>query len=144
MLDIASTPKNKLWGIPDEVPLMPQSIGNKYDTFHDYVTAGTKIVLKNKFDSSTTITEVPKLGSLTAYPLSSFEGLGFIQPVTINYFFYDFEPIYTGNYISNIIDWKSEQTTLTPSASTFEEWYGDNGIIENTFKYLLTKNLFLK
>jgi len=49
----------------------------------------------------------------------------------------------SGNYTNNIIDWNSNQTLLNPTLSTFEEWYGDNGIIESSFRYLLTKNLFL-
>ena len=49
----------------------------------------------------------------------------------------------SGTYTNNIIDWNSNQTLLNPTLSTFEDWYGDNGIIESTFRYLLTKNLFL-
>ena len=52
-------------------------------------------------------------------------------------------PDLSGNYFNNIIDWNSNQTLLNPTLSTFEDWYGDNGIIESSFRYLLTKNLFL-
>lgn len=145
MLDIASVPRTKLWGISDDTPLMPQSIGEKYDTYSTIVTAGDKIVLKNKFDATVSVIAVPLSGgSVTVYPLSGFEGYGFVQPVTTNYIFYKFEPVYAGNYIDNIIDWNSPYTTQTPTASTLEEWYGENGAIESAFRYLLTKNLFLK
>jgi hypothetical protein len=52
-------------------------------------------------------------------------------------------PDLSGNYFNNIIDWNSNQTLLNPTLSTFKDWYGDNGIIESSFRYLLTKNLFL-
>ena len=144
MLDIASTPKDKLWGVEDLVPLMPESVGSQYDAYNDYVTAGTKIVLQSKFDSSLSIVQVPPLNGLTTYPLSQYQGYGFIQPVYQNYNIFEFVPVYNNSYINNIIDWNADQTTLLPTNSSFNAWYGDNGIIENTFRYLLTKNLFLK
>jgi hypothetical protein len=124
---------------------MPQSIGEKYNTSTDYITAGDQIVLKNKFDSTTTLITVPLSGgTVVVYPLSSFEGYGFAQPVISNYIFYRVTPVYTENYLDNLIDWDSSYTTQTPSASTIEEWYGESGAIENAFRFLLTKNLFLK
>jgi len=145
MLDIASVPRAKLWGIEDNTPLIPQSIGEKYDIFTATITAGDKIILKNKFDSTLSLITVPLLkGTIPVYPLSEFEGYGFVQPVTTNYIFYKLDPVYSGNYIDNLIDWNSQYTTQSPTASTSEEWYGKNGAIENAFRYLLTKNLFLK
>jgi PKD repeat protein len=145
MLDIASVPRAKLWGMKDEIPLLPQSIGEKYDTFTATVTAGDKIILKNKFDSTLSLISVPLSGGIVpVYPLSSFEGYGFVQPVTTNYLFYKLDPVYSGKYIENLIDWNSQYTTQSPTASTLEEWYGENGAIESAFRYLLTKNLFLK
>lgn len=145
MLDIASVPRAKLWGMKDETPLLPQSIGEEYDLFTAIVTAGDKIILKNKFDSTVNLINVPLLsGTIPVYPLSSFEGYGFVQPVTTNYIFYKLDPVYSGQYIENIIDWLSPYTTQSPTASTLEDWYGENGAIENVFRYLLTKNLFLK
>jgi len=144
MLDIASVPRAKLWGVENNIPLMPQSIGKQYIIETDYIVAGEKIILKDKTDSSITIIDVPALNNLSVYPLSSFEGFGFVQPVLYNYNFYRFTPVYSNEYIENVIDWNSPYTTLQPSASTLQEWYGENGAIENAFKYLLTKNLFLK
>jgi PKD domain len=142
-LDVASIPMHKLWGVQDNTPLMPASIGAQYNTLTDFVSAGTSIVLKSKFDSTTKIVQVPPLSGSNYYPLSSFIGYGFVQPVRTNYLIYQFTPVYSGNYVGNIIDWNTDQTTLSPTASTFQDWYGDNGIIESTFRYLLTKNLFL-
>jgi hypothetical protein len=144
ILDITSIPRYRLWGVEDNTPLMPQSVGSKMNTFTDFITAGTKIVLRNKFDATTVIHTVPPQGNTLIYPLSSFVGLGFIQPVLNNYFFYRWEPVFSGKYIENIIDWESPFTTLTRNLSTFNDWYGDNGVVEEHLRYLLTKNLSLK
>lgn len=145
MLDIASVSRTKLWGIKDNVPLLVQSIGKEYNTQTDFLTAGTKIVLKNTFDSSLSLLSVPPLSTgEIIYPVSSFTGYGLIEPITVNYIIYRFEPTYTGNYIENIIDWNTPLTTQSITMSTLDEWYGDRGGIETAFRYLLTKNLFLK
>jgi hypothetical protein len=142
MLDIASVPRIKLWGMEDYTPLFPQSIGDRLSTQHDLLTAGTQIILKSKLDGTITLYMVPAEGNSIVYPLSSFLGYGFTQPVLINYFFYKFDPVYSNQYIENIIDWSSDFTTLQPHLSTPETWYGDNGAIEQSFRYYLTKNLF--
>ena len=142
ILDIASVPRVKLWGMEDNTPLFPQSIGNQLNTQYDFLTAGTKIILKNKLDGSVNLHMIPMQDDNVVYPLSSFLGYGFTQPVLINYFFYNFDPVYSGQYIENLIDWSSEFTTLQPHLSTPETWYGDNGAIEEIFRYYLTKNLF--
>jgi hypothetical protein len=145
MLDIASVSRARLWGIKDEVPLLTQSIGKEYNTQTDLLTAGTRIVLKSKFDNTLSLLQVPPLstGETVYYP-AQFTGFNLIDPVTVNYIFYRFEPAYTGKYIENLIDWDSPYTTQTRTASTLEEWYGAGGALENAFRYLLTKNLFPK
>jgi hypothetical protein len=75
------------------------------------------------------------------FPLSSFYGYGLNQPISVNYLFYRYAPVYSGDYVENIIDWNSELTTLSRNLSSFNDVYGDNGVVENAFKYLLTKKL---
>lgn len=144
MLDIASVPRSKLWGIKDNVPLSPQSLGDRYNTQTDYVTAGTKIYLRDKFTPELSLYQVPIENNQIIYPLSSLSGYGFKQPVLANYIIYKFDPVYTNQYIENIIDWDSPYTTQSPYLSTINEWYGNEGAIETAFRYLLTKNLFPK
>lgn len=144
MLDIASVSKERLWGIPDQTPLLPQSAGEQLNPLTTTLTAGTKIVLRSKNDSTYSIYTVPEYNNLLVYPLSVLPGFGFAQPFLLNYQFYSFEPVYSNNYIENLIDWNSDLTSLSPTLSTFNEWYGDGGILESSFNYLLTKNLFLK
>jgi hypothetical protein len=143
-LDIASIPKAKLWGLPDEIPLLEQSldIENRLNVQTSLLTAGTKLALRNKFDGKYTVIQVPTLSSTFVYPLSEFLGYGLEQPVTVIYEFYNFIPKYTGAYIENQIDWNDPHTTLSRNLSTFSDWYGDNGAIENSFNYILTKRIF--
>lgn len=144
MLDIASVSRTKLWGIPDLTPNIKSSLGQELNPFTYTLTADTKIILRSKLDNTYTLYTVPMLGDQTVYPLSSLQGYGFAQPVTTNYLFYEFKPSYSGKYVENIIDWNSTFTTLNSTISTFEQWYGEEGVLETAFNYLLTKNLFLK
>lgn len=144
MIDIASIPKNKLWGIEDNQPVLSLSIGKQLNTQTALITAGEKLILKAKSDNSYTVVTVPEYNNSLIYPLSSFVGYGLPQPVLGNFIFFEYVPRYSGKYIENIIDWDSPYTSLNKSLSTLNDWYGDDGIIEATFNYLLTKNLFLK
>jgi hypothetical protein len=144
MLDIASVPRSKLWGIKDEVPLSPQSLGEKYNTQTDLLTAGTKIYVRDKDTSEISLIQVPIEDGNLVYPLSALDGYGLKQPVLVNYIIYKFDPTYTNQYLENIIDWDSPYTTQSPYLSTITDWYGDEGGIETAFRYLLTKNLFPK
>ena len=52
------------------------------------------------------------------------------------------QPLSGSNTLSdNIIDWNSQYTTLDMTLSA--DWYKENGIIDNIFNYLLTKNLWI-
>lgn len=143
-LDLASIPKAKLWGIPDEIPLLEQSLNieTSLNTQTAIITAGTKLALRNKFDGKYTIIQVPPMSTTFVYPLSDFLGYGLEQPVTVIYDFYNFIPKYTGEYLDAQVNWNDPQTTLSRNLSTFNDWYGDNGAIENSFNYILTKRIF--
>jgi hypothetical protein len=144
MIDIASVPKNKLWGVPDNQPIFNLSIGEQLNTRTAILTAGEKMVLKSKFDNNYILFTIPQIGSTVVYPLSSLEDNGLISPILSNYLFFKYVPRYSGKYIENVIDWDSPYTSLNKTLSTLDDWYGEGGIIESTFNYLLTKNLFLK
>ena len=143
LIDIFSIPRAKLWGVKEQKPLFPQSMGMEYKPT-DIIQAGEKIVVKSKFDNSIKVIDAPIQNNQTTYPLSTFLGYGLKQPLFSNYLFYRYDPVYSDKYIENIIDWDAEFTTLSPNASSFESWYGNNGSIETAFRYLLTKNLFVK
>lgn len=151
-LDICSVNKTKLWGIQSPVPLSAESIGQQLDTQTALVTAGTKIYLRNKFDSQYTLFTVPllsaqstvPLSAQSVYPLSSMDGTGLIPPFLNNYLFFEYDPTYSTSFIENLIDWNNPNTTLDPTLSTNNSWYGEAGSIEKAFNYLLTKNIIVK
>jgi hypothetical protein len=145
MLDIASIPRSKLWGIKTNVPNLIQSQGEKLNTQTDLLTAGIKIIFKNKYNSTLNLIEIPTLiaGQLT-YSVNMLSGFGLSYPIEDNYILYKYNPVFPNEYIENIIDWISPYTTQSFTASTLEDWYGEDGAIETAFRYLLTKNLFLK
>jgi hypothetical protein len=143
-LDIASIPRHKLWGVLDNIPQYYLDQTAIYTNPAIPVTAGTKVVLLNKFDSTINTIELPTLNGLTTYPLSSLSIPTYISPIFANYIVYQYNPTYSGKYLDNIIDWNSSYTLMQPSLSSIDNWYGDNGIIEQTFRYLLTKNLLIK
>jgi hypothetical protein len=143
-LNIASIPRTKLWGMPDEIPLLSQStnVTNPLNVLTSFITAGKLLSLRNKFDGKFTVVQVPPKNTTLVYPLSEFLGYGLEQPVAVKHDIFNFEPKYTGEYIESVIDWNNLQTTLSRNLSTFEDWYGDNGAIVNSFNYILTKNIF--
>lgn len=151
-LNLASVSMQKLWGIKTPIPLSSESIGPELNTASAYVTAGTQIYIRNKFDSSYSLYRVPLLSAFSTvpvsaqsvYPLSSMNGVGLIPPFLQNYLFYEYKPVYSDTFIENIIDWTNPNTTLSPYLSTVTDWYGKTGILENVFNYLLTKNLLAK
>lgn len=148
-LDLFSVSKEKIRGVKDTIPIISKSVGKILNTETTILTAGKKIFLQNKFNSEYTLITVPLLSGLTTYPITLLDGTGFSQPVTVNYLFYEYTPIYPtteidGNdvYIENIVDWNNEHTTLSYNLSSKEDWYSNTGVVENTFNYLITKNLF--
>lgn len=143
-LDTASIPRNKLCGMPDAIPLLIQSLGSELDYFTATVSAGEKIVLRSLLTGKYTVVILPVINNTYVYQLSAFNSSIFDQPISKRYQFYTFVPKYTDTYIENLVDWNSANTVLSPTMSTYEDWYGDEGIIENNFKYILTKNLFTK
>jgi PKD repeat protein len=148
-LDLFSVPKEKIRGVKDSIPIISKSVGKILNTETAILTAGKKIFLQNKFSSDYTLITIPLLSGLTVYPLTALDGTGFAQPITVNYLFYDYVPVYPsteieGNavYIENIIDWNNEYTALSYNLSSKRDWYSETGVVENTFNYLITKNLF--
>jgi hypothetical protein len=144
LIDIFSVPRSKLWGVKEQKPLFPQSIGNILNVETSFLTAGTQIVTRNRFDNKILVISIPVQDGSNVYPLSSFYGYGLHQPITSNYLFYGYNPVFSNNYIENVIDWNSEYTTLSENLSSFDDWHGENGSIENAFRYLLTEKLFTK
>lgn len=142
-MDLASVSRSKLWGIKDNIPVLKDSIGGRYNTQTDYVTANTKIIIKGIFDDSIGLLPVPPKPNTNIYPLSTIELYGLSEPKFVNYLFYRYEPVYTNKYLENVIDWDSPYTLLDATLSSDNDWLGPDGALETAFRYFLTKNLLL-
>jgi len=107
-----------------------------------FVTPGTFVFLESLVDSSYSYRQVPPIGNTaTPYTLSTWVGYEpYLEGYTIYY--YDGNPNKNINYKNNIINWKSDYTTIDYTLSSYKDWYGNNGLIELMFNNLLTKRLF--
>ena len=85
----------------------------------------------------------PETLALDSYPLSSIELEQMRTPLFDNYYFHRYEEDTIG-YKGNIIDWESKYTTISYKLSTYEQWYGDDGLVDLMFNSLLTKQMFLE
>lgn len=77
------------------------------------------------------------------YPLSSIDVDGLRTPLFDNYHFFEYNEEQIG-YAGNIINWDSDYTTIDYTLSSFDEWYGDNGLVETMFNNILTKRLIVE
>lgn len=144
-LDFASIPRSKSFGLKSPNPILKSSVGDALNTWTEYVTAGQKIFLQNKFDvTEYSLVTVPVVSGVTVYPLSSIKIPGFIQPIALEYIIYKYDPVFSEDYIENYVDWNNPFTTLKPYISSEQEWFGDDGVVEKAFNYLLTKNIIVK
>jgi len=106
------------------------------------VTPDTFVFLESLEDSSYSYRQVPrKDNTTTPYTLSTWIDY---EPKLQGYkiYQYDGNPNKNVNYKNNIINWKSDYTTIDYTLSSYKDWYGNNGIIELMFNNLLTKRLF--
>ena len=146
LLDIFSIPKHNLRGYKNITLDEMDHIGPIIQ-YNSYINAGQYIYAKDKeYDTYHSIYVTPlssNSGLLDTYVLSSLQVQGLKQPLTSNYYFFEYVSSEDG-YTNNIINWDSEQTTITYNLSTEKEWYGDGGLVETMFNNLITKRLFFE
>lgn len=115
------------------------NLGNKLSN-SDYISAGTTIVYKENggtlFNFHTVTeqsTNVFRLQTLSAEPFYS-RGVD-------NYCFYEWNKSPQNNPINSVVNYRDERNALNPVLSSNTDWYGNNGVIEEMFNFILTKNL---
>lgn len=109
-------------------------------TKNDYITAGEILIYKeeggNYFNFHSVQpqnTNTYTLGALTAEPIYS-------TGIT-KYCFYRWDKTPQNNPVESVVNYKDSRNLLNPSLSSNADWYGDNGVVEEIFNYILTKNL---
>lgn len=98
---------------------------------HDLVT--------NKFDLLY-INQQTELRYLSGYGLR-YPVFNFDANIFNQYKFYNYKPNETPSFTNSFIDWNSTYTTLLSSVSSIDEWYKDDGIVDQVFNYYLNKGL---
>jgi len=118
--------------------------GNLIDTLTYTVTAGNPLVLKTKSINNYRLIPTGIVDDKTKYTvnvLATSIGLG--NDWTQYYEFYEYIPYWNGGIIENLIDWNSDQTTISRNLSTNDDWYKDEGLLDIFFNYELYKGLGL-
>jgi hypothetical protein len=143
LLNIVSMPYKKLFGEQLTTLNLPSSPATLL-TNNSTVSAGDTLLINFRRNNDKLVYEVPvndKLGKTALLPLSTLQ-----IPALKDYIFNDYEiykltPAYTNTINNNIIDFDSPYTTLTHN-TCIDDWFKEDGIIEEMFNYILTKNLF--
>jgi hypothetical protein len=118
--------------------------GNLINTLTYTVTAGNPLVLKTKSINNYRLIPTGIVDDKTKYTvnvLATSIGLG--NDWTQYYEFYEYIPYWNGGIIENLIDWNSDQTTISRNLSTNDDWYKDEGLLDIFFNYELYKGLGL-
>jgi hypothetical protein len=75
------------------------------------------------------------------FPLSELNMEPFYSKGLFNYCFFRWNKTPQNNPIQSVVNYKDGRNLLNPALSSNSDWYSDNGIIEEMFNYVLTKNL---
>jgi hypothetical protein len=100
-------------------------------TLGDYVTAGETILIRehgSEIFEFLPIQYTSLLRDLTAVSTDS-------------YCFFKWNDFHQGNPVEGIVDYLNPNNMLNKSLSSYNDWYADNGVIEEMLNYTLTKNL---
>ena len=75
------------------------------------------------------------------FPLNELNMEPFYSKGLFNYCFFRWNKTPQNNPIQSVVNYKDSRNLLNPALSSNSDWYSDNGIIEEMFNYVLTKNL---
>lgn len=160
VMDIASCPRKKVWGAKcpcnqnfgcsnccgDVCKVCGKdrtdNLGTKL-TMSNTIRVGTPIVIEY-LQSNNTKYELfyPKtIGALSSYALSSLTSISLKTPLTAYYNFYRYIDTPSNNQVEGLINWSDVYTTISESASTEFQWYGDNQILDSLFNLELHRGL---
>jgi streptogramin lyase len=119
--------------------------GNLIESLTYEVSAGQPVVLKTKSLDSYRLVPVGILNGQTTYTINDLAtSLGFeSNNWPLFYEFYEYINEWNGGIIENLIDWNSNQTTISRELSTSNDWFKEEGLLDMFFNYELYKGLDL-
>lgn len=148
LINLCSVPKHRLIGVENYETNPLLCIGDQL-SYTDNITADQWYLLKDlKYASNPVIIYANKVQGDSIYPISLFTANNLLTgdtSLSANYAIFRYNPQTLNEqtpYLGNLIDWSSNYTTINRSASSYNEWYGEQGIIETMFNNLLTKQLY--
>jgi len=106
----------------------------------DYITAGDVILYKEDGGKYFNFFAVPEQDSIV-YKISTLSAEPFNTVGIRSFCFYKWNSAPQNNPIQSFVNYKDERNSLNPALSSESDWFGDNGVIEEIFNYILTKNL---
>jgi hypothetical protein len=139
-LNLGSIPYKKLFGIENKQIDITKSITEQINLQTAYVSAGEYIYIRKAATNTEYLFIVPQVGTDLQFPLKEVQ-----IPILTNYVYQDFDfyrlsPQYFNNLIYSVIDWNSPYNTLSAKVD-INDWYKDEGVLEEIFNYVLSKNL---
>ncbi len=161
VMDVASCPRKKVWGARcpcnenfgcsnccgDICKVCGKDRTNNLGAqlaLSATVNVGTPIVVQylqyngTKYD----LYHPRTVGALSSYAVSSLSATGdFKIPLTTHYKFYTYIDSPANNQVEGLINWDDEYTTISEAASSENDWYGDNQIIDSLFNLELHRGL---
>jgi len=159
VLDVCSIAKNKLTGTKNTSQSLfrtGENLGDQLDIYTSTFSASEYIVAREKFSGKYTLvnTTIPNgYVSTDVIYLSSvnyYWGWNLVIPQSLSglevgafYEFYRYKQDENNPIYDNLIDYESKRSNLTYNLSTFNDWYGNDGVIDQNIMYTLLKGLRL-
>jgi hypothetical protein len=161
VLDLASIKRNNLFGSKNQnnysfsSNILETNLGSIINLETDTFSATEIIVAKEKFSGTykpVNTTIINTYSAIDIIPFSEFSydwGWGLVAPQTLSGLniggYYDFYrlAITDQQVYDNIIDFNNENSNITFNLSTYNDFYGENGIVDQNITYAFVNGLRL-
>ena len=144
VINLLTISHNKLWGsISTNTTDASKMRGNRLNFYTDKVTEGVPIIVYDKPNNEYSYLYPPSVENLTTYSFHQLTAVGLKEPIISNYEFYSYKAPILEEPNTGVIDWSNPYTTLDKTLSTYNQWAGDDGIIDNILNFYLYKGLKL-
>lgn len=122
-----------------------RNLGNQITSTTHSITAGDRLVLKDKTLNKYRLVETSTISGNDVYSLEELIPTLGLHTSSMNYIyeFFEFKPGYPNTQLEGVIDWSHPQTTLSRYLSTNKFWMDDESVVDMHISYDLYKGLGL-
>lgn len=106
----------------------------------DYISAGQTVLYRENGAKNFSFLVVQPQ-NFNVFTVNSLSAEPFLSKGVSNFCFYKWDQTSQNNPIQSVVNYKDPRNMLNPSLSSNSDWYNSNGIVEEMFNYILTKNL---